>query len=49
MTLRGTQPMRARPRLFHFPTVPIADDLFQKLNVIELKHQLIEERITYKH
>ena len=20
MTLRGTQPMRARPRLFHFPT-----------------------------
>ena len=22
MTLRGTQPMRARPRLFHFPTDP---------------------------
>ena len=21
MTLRGTQPMRARPRLFHFPTI----------------------------
>ena len=21
MTLRGTQPVRARPRLFHFPTV----------------------------
>ena len=21
MTLRGTQPMRARPRLFHFPTL----------------------------
>ena len=20
MTLRGTQPVRARPRLFHFPT-----------------------------
>ena len=29
MTLRGTQPVRARPRLFHFPT--ITSDFWDKL------------------